>query len=264
MNVLEITARDRVLRLEGGADVEQLVLPACAEEVYGLERFPQLRRLTYYGSADLLGFGELLDWLNKPARTDEIFLTRLATNLRAATPISPYLTVFDAPNMPRPYALPGWEALLDHCDDVISRSNGYGRQDVCLCALTCGQLKRLEFALRLGTGFSPEEQVLHGLGLELGWSWREFYAVRGDHDYHHIRSKEAWVAFLRRLPLRDDALLRRALETLLRTGTLNQSNHPAAVELLLARQLTEAVAFLLDYGNRHWGTGSFLDTEFAL
>lgn len=265
MKVLELTTKDRVLHLEGDPETEQLVLPAAAEEVCGLERFPNLRRLTYHGSADLLGFGDLLNWLSGPTRTDEIFVTRLATNLRAGRPISQYLTVFDAPHMPPPYAMPGWQALLDRCEDVIVRGNGYGRQDVCLCALTCGQLMRMEYALRLESDFTAEEQVLYGLSIELGCSWRDFYAVRGDHDYRHILNKDNYIRHLKKtLPLRDDDTLRQALETLLRTGTLTETNHRAAVELLLDRHLTEATAFLMDHANRHWGAGSFLDTEFAL
>ena len=267
MKELEITARERVLRLEpiaGAAEVEHLTVPPETEAVYGLEQFTALRHLTYLGTGDLLGFGELLDWLNKPAHSDEVFLTRLATNLRAAKPLSQYLTVLEAPNMTMPHTLPGWETLLERCDDVISRSNGYGRQDVCLCALTCGQLKQIEYALRLKADFTPEERVLYGLAVEGGLTWREFYAVRGDHDYRHLRTKDGLTAYLARLPLADDGDLRRRLETLLRTGLLGQAEHPAAVALLQRRGLTEATAFLLDYGHRHWGGTGFLDTEFAL
>lgn len=269
MKELELTNRERVVRLAplpGAAEVEKLTIGPEVETIYGLEQFTALRTLIYRGSGDLLGFGELLAWLNKPARSDEIFLTRLATNLRASRPLSAYLTVFDAPHMPKPYELPDWEALLARCDDVIERSNGYGRQDVCLCTLTCGQLKQMEYALRLKRELPPRLRVLYGLAVEGGLNWREFYALRGAHDYRHLRTVEGLAAYLERLPLADDSNLRQRLETLLRTGLLEQEERGAAVELVQRRGLTEATAFLLDYGSRHGDGAAFLDldTEFAL
>lgn len=288
-----IVSPDPVVRIEdlpGLADVRRLTVPAHVRELFGLERFEHLQILEYAGDADLLGFAELLDWLIAPAGNDEKFLTRVAASMRAGRPISLELTAFIAPNMVPPHTLEAWDALLDAFDDVISRSNGYGRQDVCLCTLSGGQLKRLEYALYMGFALSgdaypphiarlyrPEdrftsgERILYGLSLLYGRTYRDFYAVKGEHDYRHIWTKAAYMAYLRKnLALADTAELQQMLRQLIGLGILARDSYQAAVDLLLERRLTEATAFLLDCGRRHpellpggGGTGS-LDEEFQL
>lgn len=263
--------------------VEELTVPAHVTALHGLGALPRLRALRYQGRADLLGLGELLAWLAAGAGDDTRFLTRIAADLRSGAPLPPELMVFSAPRMPPFFALGVYGALLESMDDVIERSAGYGRQDVCLCALCGGRLKQLEYALQMGFAagapaypadiaalyppagrFSGTDRVLYGLSVLAGLSYRDFYALRGDHAYGHIRSKDRYTAFLRRaLPLEDGPGLREALERLLELGVLDRASCAEAVELLLSRRLTEAAAFLLDRGRR-LGAPADLTAEFSL
>lgn len=286
-----VVSPDRLVRigdLPGLREVRRLAVPAHVETLFGLERFQHLQVLRYDGSADLLGFRELLDWLTAPAGNDEKFLTRVATAMRAGRPISDDLMVIIAPHMVPPHALESWDRLMELFDDVVSRSNGYGRQDVCLCALNCGQLKRLEYALYMGFAlaekeyppsvarwyppsrrFSGEDRLWYGLSTLSGRSYREFYAVKGEHDYRHIQTKDAYIAFLRkRLPLADTRAFQDMLDRLMDLGVLSSDNFQAALDLALERQLSETIAFLLERGRSRLcpaaGGVDALDAEFEL
>ena len=156
-----------------------------------------------------------------------------------------------------PHALERWDRLMELFDDVVSRSNGYGRQDVCLCALNCGQLKRLEYALYMGFAlaekeyppsvarwyppsrrFSGEDRLWYGLSTLSGRSYREFYAVKGEHDYRHIQTKDAYIAFLRkRLPLADTRAFQNMLDRLLDLVIRVASGELTAAERLDGREL---------------------------
>ena len=68
-----VVSPDRLVRigdLPGLREVRRLAVPAHVETLFGLERFQHLQVLRYDGSADLLGFRELLDWLTAPAGND--------------------------------------------------------------------------------------------------------------------------------------------------------------------------------------------------
>lgn len=102
--------------------------------------------------------------------------------------------------------------------------------------------------------FSGQERVLYGLSVLAGLSYRDFYALWGDHAYDLIRSKDRYMAFLKKsLPLEDGAALQRRLERLLELGVLDQASYSGAMDLLLSRRLTDAVAFLLERGRRLGG-----------
>ena len=263
--------------------VEELTVPAHVTALDGLGYLPRLRVLRYEGQADLLGLGALLRWLAAGAGDDARFLTRIAFHLRGGAPLSPELMVFSAPRMAPFFTSPDYGSLLDLMDDVIERSAGYGRQDVCLCALCGGQLKQLEYALHMGFAASPaayppeiaalyppegrfsgQERVLYGLSVLAGLSYRDFYALWGDHAYDHIRSRDRYAAFLKKsLPLEDGAALQDRLERLTELGVLDRASYAGAMELLLSRRLTDAVAFLLERGRR-LGAAADLEAEFSL
>ena len=263
--------------------MEELTVPAHVTALYGLGALPRLRSLRYEGRADLLGLGELLAWLAGGAGDDARFLTRIAMDLRSGAPLPPELMVFSAPRMVPFFALDDYGRLLELMEDVIERSAGYGRQEVCLCALCGGQLKQLEYAPHMGFAaapeayppeiaalyppehrFSGEERVLYGLSVLAGLSYRDFYALWGDHAYSHIRSKDRYTAFLKKaLPLEDGAALQDRLEQLAELGVLDRASYAGAMELLLSRRLTDAVAFLVERGRR-LGAAADLETEFSL
>ena len=282
----EVTAPEAVVRLvpaPGWEAVEGLTVPAHVTALYGLGALPRLRSLRYEGRADLLGLGELLAWLAGGAGDDARFLTRIAMDLRSGAPLPPELMVFSAPRMVPFFTLDDYGRLLELMEDVIERSAGYGRQDVCLCALCGGRLKQLEYALCLGYAatpadyeadiaalyspdrrFSGQERLLYGLSVLEGLSYRDFYALQGDHAYGHLRSMDRYAAFLRqKLPLTDGPQLHARLERLLELGVLDRAGCPEAVELLLSRRLTEAAALLLDRG-RQLGAAADPDAEFSL
>ncbi len=282
----EVTAPEAGVRLApapGWEDVEELTVPAHVTALYGLGALPRLRSLRYEGRADLLGLGELLAWLADGAGDDARFLTRIAMDLRSGTPLPPELMVISAPRMIPFFTQDDYGRLLALMDDVIERSAGYGRQDVCLCALCGGRLKQLEYALYLGYAaaaadygadiaalyrpdgrFSAPERVLYGLSVLEGLSYRDFYALQGDHAYGHLRSKDRYIAFLRgHLPLEDGPALHKRLKRLLELGVLDRAGCPETVELLLSRRLTEAAAFLLDQ-SRRLGPAADTEAEFTL
>ena len=117
--------------------------------------------------------------------------------------------------------------------------------------------------------FSGEDRLRYGLSILFGRSYREFYAVKGEHDYRHIQTKDAYIAFLRkRLPLADTRAFQDMLDRLMDLGVLSSDNFQAALDLALERQLSETTAFLLERGRSRLcpaaGGVDALDAEFEL
>lgn len=279
----------RVPANAGLAEIETLVIPSQVETFWGLNRFPHLRVVFYAGDADVFGFREGLGWLAEKSGDPDALLQRLATNLLAAPPVAGSLTAMIAPYVPPLHAAPGWEALLDAINDLAACSNGRqdsSRQNICLCR-SFAQLKRLEYAQYMGFGvsqipypentarhyrpearFTPPEQLLYALALLQGHSYQEFYTADGPHGYTNLRSKDAYLAYLRKgLVWTDTEAFQQDLDCLLNAGLLVQENFPAAVDLLLDANLPGATAYLLDRGVRlGWSQAraADLDQEFQL
>lgn len=260
-------------------EVEVLDIPASVESFYGLNRFPNLRAVTYHGTADVFGFGESLDWLGEKAGDDDAFLRRLFTDVLGSRPIAPTLIAIAAPHMTPIQALPGYRPLLEAMDELVSRCNT--RQDSSrqngILSRSYAQLRRLACAMELGRAaggyeapgypaeerFTPEEQVIYALALVQGHSYQDFYTGEGPYGYCHTRTRADYIPFLRqRVTLADTEDFRRQLERLLNWGILTEHNEQAALELTLRAGLTETTAFLLERQRREKGRS--LEEEFAL
>lgn len=268
-------------------EIETLVIPGHVRLFWGLNRFASLRVVHYEGDADVFGFQEGLGWLAERAGDSDTLIRRLFTDLLAAPAAAPSLTAIVAPHMVPLHAAPGWRPLLDAIDDLAECSNGRqdsSRQNICLCR-SYAQLKRLEYAQYMGLAVSPApypaeiaahyspearftdtEQVLYALALLQGHSYQEFYTADGPHGYTNLRSKDAYLPYLRRgLVWADTADFQQGLDRLLDAGLLVRENFPAAVDLLLDAGLPAATAFLLDRGARlGWSRGAGLEEEFQL
>lgn len=267
----------RVDRLHPG--VEVLEIGADVEAFFGLNRFPDLRAVTYHGAADVFGFWESLGWLTEKAGDDDLFMQRLFIDMVGAKPIAPTLLAITAPNMTPIQAMPGYHSLLEAIDELVSRCNT--RQDSSrqngILSRSYAQLRRLAYAMELGRAsgghevpgypaeerFSPEEQVLYALALVQGHSYQHFYTGEGSHGYCHTRTRADYIPYLRqKVTLADTEDFRRQLAKLLDWGILTEHNHRAALELTLRTGLTEATAFLLE--RQRGDPGLTLEEEFAL
>lgn len=269
--------------------VETLVLPEIVTAFIGLGSLPALKTVICRGGGDVLGLAEGVEWLAERTGDGDALLQRLATNMLAAPPIAPGLTAIVAPRMAPLHALPAYRRLMEAIDDLAACSNGRqdsARQNVCLC-LSFGGMKRLEYAMDMGLAVSPEpypaetaalypdsarfaprEQLIYALALAQGSSYQDFYTADGDCGYHTMTDRAGYLSYLeRRLTWEDSEGFRQCLLSLLDAGLLCRNNYQAAVELLTARRLTEATAFLLDQGARRPGLvppADVLEAEFSL
>lgn len=278
--------------------VETLLLPDSVREFYGLELFENLRAVRYDGQADVFGFQDTLQWLTEKRGNSEKFLGRVATNMLAFRPAAPTLASVTAPRMRPPHASPDWATLLEMleaeiCPDYAFYRQDDARQNIFLCR-SYVRLKRMEFALYFGLAvsgeryapaaaefyrpeerFTPEEQILYALAHQQGHSYEAFYTSSGEYGYTHMKTKAAYMEYLRRVPVWEDTPeLRRQLSAMRRLGWLTAENVPAAVDMAAAAGAAEAAAFLLNEGERlrtqmapqaeKGADFGFLDAEFHL
>jgi hypothetical protein len=272
------------------AGVEELIVPADVDTLYGINRFDDLRVLRYAGSADLLGLQESLHWLGEKGNDNYQFLNRVSTNLLAFRPIAETLVAIDAPNMMPIQGLPAWPGLMALLEDSINPNCGFYRQDdsrqnAILCN-TYAQLKRLEWVFAMGhsmTGarspaeieraypaedrLTAEEQIYYAIALMQGHSYRDFYSIEGEHSYVHLKTKAAYVKYLRDIPAWNNTeKFEKMLRRMIALGLITDGNRQAALDLLVSHGLTEATAILLNNGGRPPAADdlSFLDEEFSL
>lgn len=252
-------------------EIDTLAIPETVKLFQGLNRFENLKEIRYDGEADIFGFQENLDWLTEKAGDDALFRNRMTTSMFAAPPVSGAMMAIVAPRMEPLHAMPNWTRLLELFDDIAARCVGYGTQDLRVSTLSYAQMKRFEYALYMGYAISPEtyperiaryylpearftgeDRIYYALALLQGHSYREFNDVKGSHDYGYIKSKAAYLEYLRTLVVKEDTEpFRRALETMLELGVISETNYQTAVDMLLRGHLTQAAAFLLQYADRH-------------
>ena len=285
-----VISSDPSARLSPGdpalADVETLVIPEQIRGFSGIGLLPALRTVVCRSTGDVLGLEEGLSWLAGGLQNSDVLLHRLATNMLAAPPAAAGLTAIIGPGLVPVQAIPGYGALLDAIEDLAACSNGRqdsARQNICLCR-SYTALKHLEYAFSMGYStadvpypeatarlyrpqdrLTPSQQVLYALALGLGHSCEAFYTADGPHGFHHMRTPETYLSYLRAgfVPS-DTPQLQSLLKRLWSAGILGPGNRTAAVELLTAFRLTEATAFFLRLCGPSGRKSASLAEEFAL